>query len=78
MCLLRARKQAIYIQMEQMVFDALCELYPQPKRRTSLRIVAMASIGAVRLAMEAWRQERAQRPLAEYLRKQFDTLQEEI
>ena len=75
---LRARKQASYIEMEQTVFDVLCLLYPQLRRRSALRIVAMVSIGALRLAMEAWRQEQAKRPLADYLRKQFDTLQEEI
>jgi hypothetical protein len=53
--------------MEQIVFDALCELHPQPGLRTSLRTVAMVSIGAMRLAMEAWRQEHAKRPLADYL-----------
>jgi AcrR family transcriptional regulator len=73
-----ARKQASYLQMEQTVFDALCELYPQPKRRTSLRTVAMICIGAMRLAMEAWRHDNAKRKLADYLQKQFDALQEEI
>jgi AcrR family transcriptional regulator len=75
---LRVRKQASYLEMEQTVFDALCELYPQPKRRTSLRTVGMISIGAMRLAMEAWRHDHAKRKLADYLQKQFDTLQEEI
>jgi hypothetical protein len=38
---LRARKQASYVAQEQALFDALCELWPQPKRRAGLRIVAM-------------------------------------
>jgi AcrR family transcriptional regulator len=75
---LRTRKQASYVEMEQIVFDALCKLYPQQRRRPALRVIAMVTIGAVRLAMETWRQEQAKRPLADYLRKQFDTLQEEI
>src|ERR1700731_1450559 len=51
---LRARKQAVYVDMEQALLGAMCELWPEPKRRTSLRIVAMISIGAMRLAMETW------------------------
>jgi hypothetical protein len=54
---LRARKQAIFVEMEQSVFDALCELWPQAKRRAVHRIVAMVSIGAMRVAMEAWRHD---------------------
>ncbi len=71
---LRVRKQAIFIQMEQLVFDALCKLYPPRKRRSELRTVAMISIGAMRLAMETWRQEKARKPLASYLKKEFESL----
>jgi AcrR family transcriptional regulator len=41
---LRARKQAIFVEMEQSVFDAFCELWPQAKRRAAHRMVAMVSI----------------------------------
>ena len=75
---LRARKQAVYVDMEQALLGAMCELWPEPKRRTSLRIVAMISIGAMRLAMETWRQENGKRPLAKYLRESFATLKAEI
>src|SRR5580704_10528002 len=53
---LRARKQAIFIEMEEALFAAMRELWPQPQRRTTLRIVAMVSIGAMRLAVDDWRQ----------------------
>lgn len=75
---LRARKQAAYVAQEQALFAALCELWPQPKRRAGLRIVAMASIGAVRLALEAWREEGNKRPLKEYLHDMFASLKAEI
>jgi AcrR family transcriptional regulator len=75
---LRARKQAIFVEMEQIVFEALCELWPQAKRRAPLRIVAMVSIGAMRVAMEAWQQEGGKRPLAKHLRDSFATLESEI
>jgi AcrR family transcriptional regulator len=75
---LRARKQAGYVAQEQVLFDALCELWPQPKRRAGLRIVAMVSIGAVRLALEAWREDGHKRPLKEYLHDMFAGLKAEI
>ena len=75
---LRARKQAVYVDMEQALLGAMCELWPEPKRRASLRIVAMVSIGAMRLAVETWRQENGQRSLAKYLRESFATLKAEI
>ena len=75
---LRARKQAVYVDMEQALLGAMCELWPEPKRRASLRIVAMVSIGAMRLAMEIWRQENGKRSLAKYLRESFATLKAEV
>jgi AcrR family transcriptional regulator len=75
---LRARKQAVYVDMEQALLGAMCELWPEPKRRASLRIVAMVSIGAMRLAVETWRQENGKRSLAKYLRESFATLKAEI
>jgi AcrR family transcriptional regulator len=64
---LRARKQAIFIEMEEALFAATRELWPQPQRRTTLRMVAMISIGAMRLAVEDWRQAGGKRSLADYL-----------
>jgi AcrR family transcriptional regulator len=71
---LRARSQTKYVQQEQVVFEALCELWPQPKRRQALRTVAMMSIGAVRLAMDTWSQEGGKRPVAAHLREAFANL----
>jgi AcrR family transcriptional regulator len=75
---LRARKQASYVAQEQALFAALCELWPQPKRRAGLRMVAMVSIGAVRLSLEAWRQDGSKRPVKEYLQESFANLKAEI
>lgn len=75
---LRARKQAHYVAQEQALFAALCEVWPQPKRRAGLRIVAMVSIGAVRLSLEAWRQDGSKRPVKEYLQDAFAALKAEI
>jgi AcrR family transcriptional regulator len=64
---LRARKQAIFIEMEEALFAAMRELWPQPQRRTILRMVAMVSMGAMRLAVDDWRQAGGKRSLADYL-----------
>ncbi|HEY9256095.1 MAG TPA: TetR/AcrR family transcriptional regulator [Stenotrophomonas sp.] len=70
-----ARKQAYYAEQEQMLFGALCEVWRQPERRPALRMVAMVSIGAMRVALQAWREQRGQRkPAARFLRDAFDTL----
>ena len=75
---LRARKQAIYFRMEQVIFETLCELWPQTEGRAALRMAAMVSVGAMRLAMEARRQQDGSRPLAEYLRESFAVLKSQI
>jgi AcrR family transcriptional regulator len=77
---LRSRKQAIYFAMELTIFEALCELWPQAERRASLRMVAMVSVGALRLAMEARRQQEqdGDRSLAAHLRNSFSTLKSQI
>jgi AcrR family transcriptional regulator len=68
---LRAREATKYAQQEQAVFEALCAMWPQPKRRQALRVVAMISIGAFRLAIDRWSQDEGKRPFAAYLRDCF-------
>jgi AcrR family transcriptional regulator len=75
---LRIRHQAKYLEKEQAVFDALCQMWPQPKRRPALRIVAMMSIGALRLAIDNWNRDQGKRPIAIYLREAFAGLKSEI
>ena len=75
---LRARKQAKFVEREEALFAAMCELWPQPKRRIALRLVAMISIGTLRLAIESWRQDSGKRPLAKYLLENFAELEAEI
>jgi AcrR family transcriptional regulator len=70
---LRARKQASFVEMETIVYDALCERYPDEKS-PMLRTVAMLAFGALRLAMEKWRQDGAVRQLPKYVRNEFDLL----
>lgn len=76
---LLARKQAYYAEQEQALFDTLCEVWRQPERRPALRLVAMVSVGAMRLALQAWREQTGQRkPVAKFLRDAFDGLRIEL
>ncbi|MBR1249353.1 TetR family transcriptional regulator [Bradyrhizobium sp. AUGA SZCCT0169] len=75
---LRIRHQAKYVEKEQAVFDALCQMWPQPKRQPALRVVAMMSIGALRLAIDNWNREEGKRPIAAYLKEAFADLKSEI
>jgi len=72
---LRARIPGAFVDMEKAVYDCLCELWPEPEARKSHRIAAMASIGAMRLAKEAWWQEEGRKSLGEYLSESFDELE---
>jgi len=75
---LLAHKQAFFVQLEQTVFAALCESWPLPDRRPALRMTAMLSVGAMRLAIEARRQDSRTRPLTEYLQESFAVLEDQI
>ncbi len=75
---LQARKQAGYIVHEQTLFTALRQRSPQPERETALRLIAMLSIGAMRLSIDAWRRDGGKRPVVEHLREAFTALEAEI
>ena len=74
---LRAREATKYAQQEQAVFEALSAMWPQPKRRQALRVVAMISIGAFRLAIDRRSQDEGKRPFAAYLRECFGNIEGE-
>ncbi len=68
---LRARKEAVFVDTERILLEAMCELWPAPGRRDGLRLVAMVAIGTLRLALDKWKQNGAAHPLAYYLRQGF-------
>lgn len=71
---LRVRKQANYEQQEKALFSALCEKWPDPRRRSNMQTTAMASIGAMRLATDRWREAPSRRPLAAHVTQAFSEL----
>jgi AcrR family transcriptional regulator len=75
---LGASKHAKYAEQEQAVFEALVHLWPAPERGNALRLVAMVSVGALRLAFERWAERNGADPLAHHLRSTFAELKGEI
>jgi AcrR family transcriptional regulator len=75
---LRLRHQAKYVEQEQAVFEALCQMWPQPKRQPGLRMIAMISVGAFRLAIDSWSRDEGRRPIDAYLKEAFANLKSEI
>lgn len=75
---LRARKHANYERQEQALFSALCEKWSDPARVAALRIVAMAGIGAKRIATERWREAPETGSLASHIARAFAELRDQI
>jgi AcrR family transcriptional regulator len=75
---LRTRNQGRYLKFEETVAEALFEIWPKKERRDRLRVVAMASIGALRLAVDGWREQDGKRPLVKYIEDAFRNLKAEI
>ncbi len=72
-----SRKQAAYAIQEAALFETLCEIWPE-QAQSSLRIVAMLSVGAMRLALEAWRRDMDTQTVAACLDETFAQIQSEI
>lgn len=73
---LLSRKQAFYAEQEQALFATLCEVWRQPERRPALRMVAMVSMGAMRLTTQTWHElPEPRRPMADVLKDTFAALQ---
>lgn len=76
---LLARKQGHYARQEQELFDTLVQVWRQPDRRPALRMVAMVAVGALRIALQNWREQTGQRkPAAKFLNDAFDSLKSEL
>ncbi|MDX8521519.1 TetR/AcrR family transcriptional regulator [Mesorhizobium dulcispinae] len=74
----QARKQAFYVQQEGEIYAALKERWPEPERSTTLRTVAMISVGALRVAADIFTQEKGTRPMIELLDEIFGSAAKEI
>lgn len=74
----QARKQASYVQQEGEIYEALRERWPEPERSMALRVVAMLSVGAMRIAGDIFNREQGKRSMVDVLREAFDNVAREV
>ncbi|WP_414444390.1 TetR/AcrR family transcriptional regulator [Burkholderia sp. 22PA0106] len=74
---LRLRKEALHVQLEEVLAEAMYERWPDPARRPALRLTAMMAMGTLRFAKENWRRDEAAHPLTHYIDEAFDLLAEQ-
>jgi AcrR family transcriptional regulator len=73
---LRLRKEALFVQIEEVLAEAMYEKWPDKVRRPALRLAAITALGALRFAKDNWRQEAAAHPLTYHIDKAFNLLDE--
>lgn len=74
---LRARKEVDFVEMERVLADTMCDLWPS-LGRDLLCMVALMAIGTLRLALKNWRQEDGKHSLVHYLRQSFALLESQV
>ena len=75
---LSSRRPRNDLHREQVIYDMLCELWPGKDRRDRLRLVAMASSGAMRIAVDAWLEQGGKRQLTKFVQDAFANLKAAI
>ncbi len=78
---LRARKNALYVELERILRDAMDQLWPAEEQREAHRAAALIAIGALRLALDDWRRDGRDgtaRPVAQYLRHAFSLVESQF
>ena len=75
---LRAANQAKFIALEELGFETLCEMWPSSERRDALRLVAMTSVGALRIAIAQWVSGTGSGALGDHINAAFATMTTEL
>lgn len=75
---LRLRKDALLVQMEELLAEAMYEMWPDRSKRPALRMAAMMAIGTLRFAKDNWRKNDAAHPLTHYIDDAFDLLSHQL
>jgi AcrR family transcriptional regulator len=75
---LRAKKERHFEHQTQELYHLLAELYPDRARGKGMQIVAMVSIGCLKIGVETWLAEGGKRPILECLDEAFAALRTEI
>jgi AcrR family transcriptional regulator len=71
--IVQARKMASYAQDEEVLHDALCDIWPQ-ESAPAMRVLAMMSVGAIRLSLATWAREGYARPIEDIVNEAFDAI----
>ena len=75
---LSAKKERHFEHQTQGLYQLLTELYPDPARAKRLQIVAMVSIGCLKIAVETWLRSEGRRDIVDCLDEAFAALKAEI
>ena len=75
---LPARKHSNYERQERIITEALAERWPDPERQQALRLVAMAGVGTLPLAIEIWSCLERRGSLADHLDEAFAAVRSEL
>lgn len=75
---LRNRKEVFNLDMENVLTEALCEMWPAKEEQQSLRLIAMIVVGTVRISQKSFRQDEGQYPLTHYLEHNFALLKKQF
>lgn len=69
-----ARRLASYVEHEEKLFLALIEMCPSPARRTGLRMVAMMTMGALRISLDVYAANRDNHNVSDLLIERLDAI----
>ncbi|EPJ9400003.1 TetR/AcrR family transcriptional regulator [Enterobacter bugandensis] len=71
---LRLGNQMKFLKMEEAAHAALRVLWPETESVRTLKIAAMAGVGVMRVAVDAWLSEECSKPLRHYLESNIHSL----
>lgn len=75
---LLARKHSYHERQERITSEALADGWPDPARQQALRLVAMAGVGTLPLAIEVWSSLERHGSPADHLDEAFAAVQSEL
>jgi AcrR family transcriptional regulator len=75
---LKAKKERHFERMAQEMYRLLLELYPERAEGRGLQIVAMVSVGCLKIGVETWLGEKGIRPIIACIDEAFAALKTEL
>jgi AcrR family transcriptional regulator len=75
---LKARKLAVFVEMEEALGQALSKVWPAPTEKPGLRLLSSLGLGVMRLASDEWRKDPKARSLSDHVRDGFALLERQL